>query len=246
MLGLMGKKIGMTQVFTAEGESVPVTVVELGPCTVVQRKLAESDGYNALQLGYGRSKPKAMGKALRGHFEKKGLPLFTHLNEFRTERAAEFEVGEELDGRRPQGGRHRQRRRHLQGPRIPGRDQALGQAWRSRGARFRLPPPPGIDRHENVAGARPEEHEAAGPHGECAHYDAGASGRGGPPGGERGAAQGLRARMPQRAAVRDAHSGGLRGQAGTAAQGCCRWRRCRRDCQHKGVSRERTRRRHQE
>lgn len=96
MLGLMGKKIGMTQVFTAEGEIVPVTVVELGPCTVVQRKLSETDGYNALQLGYGRSKPKAMGKAMRGHFEKKGLPLFTHLNEFRTERAAEFEVGEEL------------------------------------------------------------------------------------------------------------------------------------------------------
>lgn len=96
MLGLMGKKIGMTQVFTAEGEVVPVTVVELGPCTVVQRKSVGTDGYNALQIGFGKRKPKGMTKAMRGHFEKKGLPLFTHLIEYRTDHAEKFNVGDEL------------------------------------------------------------------------------------------------------------------------------------------------------
>jgi large subunit ribosomal protein L3 len=96
MLGFMGKKLGMTQVFDANGELTPVTVIEVGPCTVVQRKTVETDGYNALQLGFGKRKPKGMPKALRGHFEKKGLPLFTHLHEFRTERASAFAVGDQL------------------------------------------------------------------------------------------------------------------------------------------------------
>ncbi|MFH0799864.1 MAG: 50S ribosomal protein L3 [Pseudomonadota bacterium] len=96
MLGLMGKKLGMTQVFTGEGDIVPVTAVEVGPCTVVQKKTSETDGYNALQLGFGITRPGRMNKARRGHLEKKGLPLFTHLKEFRTEFVANFEVGQEL------------------------------------------------------------------------------------------------------------------------------------------------------
>jgi len=96
MLGLICKKIGMTQVFGKEGEMVPVTVLEVGPCTVVQRKEKGTDGYDALQLGYGVRKPKGMTKALRGHFEKKKLPFFRNLREFRTEKASEFEVGQEL------------------------------------------------------------------------------------------------------------------------------------------------------
>ena len=96
MLGLMGKKLGMTQVFTPEGEMVPVTVVRLGPCTVTQVKTSEKDGYDAIQLGFCTTKPRRMQKARRGHLEKKGLPLFTHLKEFRTDRASEFSVGQEL------------------------------------------------------------------------------------------------------------------------------------------------------
>jgi large subunit ribosomal protein L3 len=96
MLGLICKKIGMTQVFNGEGEMIPVTVLEVGPCTVVQRKVKGTDGYEALQLGFKVRKPKGMAKPLRGHFEKKKLPLFRHLKEFRTEKAAEFEVGQEL------------------------------------------------------------------------------------------------------------------------------------------------------
>jgi large subunit ribosomal protein L3 len=96
MLGLICKKIGMTQVFGKEGEMVPVTVLEVGPCTVVQRKDRTTDGYDALQLGFCARKPKGMTKPERGHFEKKKLPLFSHLREFRTEKASEFQVGEEL------------------------------------------------------------------------------------------------------------------------------------------------------
>jgi large subunit ribosomal protein L3 len=96
MLGLIGKKIGMTQVFVGEGELVPVTAIEVGPCTVVQKRLPDRDGYGALQLGFGVRKPKGMSKAERGHCEKKGLPLFRHLREFRTDAVEKFEVGEEL------------------------------------------------------------------------------------------------------------------------------------------------------
>lgn len=96
MLGLMGKKKGMTKVYDEAGEVTSVTVVELGPCTVVQKKTKETDGYNALQIGFGATRPTRMGKAMRGHFEKRGLPLFTALKEFRTENVAGFEVGDVL------------------------------------------------------------------------------------------------------------------------------------------------------
>lgn len=96
MLGLLGKKKGMTQVFSADGDVVPVTVVEVGPCTVVQKKTKETDGYAALQIGYKIRRPKGMPKAERGHLEKKGLPLFTHLGEFRFDDVAPFNAGDKL------------------------------------------------------------------------------------------------------------------------------------------------------
>ncbi len=96
MLGLLGKKKGMTQIFVDGGERIPVTVVELGPCTVTQCKTGKSDGYNAVQLGFGVTTPKKLTKAQRGHLEKNSLPLYTHLREFRTDRAADYSVGEEL------------------------------------------------------------------------------------------------------------------------------------------------------
>ena len=96
MLGLMGEKLGMTQIFNDSGDVVPVTAVKIGPCAVVQKKTKETDGYNAIQLGFGITKPRRMSKARRGHLEKKGLPLFTYLKEFRTEVVGNFEVGEEL------------------------------------------------------------------------------------------------------------------------------------------------------
>ncbi len=96
MLGLIGKKVGMTQIFDEGGEFTPVTAIEVGPCTVVQKMLAEKEGYGALQLGFGPAKAKRLSKAERGHFEKKGLPMFSHLREFRTCKTEGFEVGDEL------------------------------------------------------------------------------------------------------------------------------------------------------
>ena len=93
--GLIGRKIGMTQIFDAAGKVVPVTVVELGPNVVTQVKTADGkDGYNAVQLGYGDAKPKALTQPLLGHFQKNDLPLKRHLREFRALEAPEVSVGD--------------------------------------------------------------------------------------------------------------------------------------------------------
>ena len=82
---IIGKKIGMTQIFDEVGNVVPVTVIEVGPCVVAQKKTVEKDGYNALQLGYMEAKAKHMTKAEIGHFEKAGVAYKKHLKEFRLE-----------------------------------------------------------------------------------------------------------------------------------------------------------------
>jgi large subunit ribosomal protein L3 len=94
--GLIGKKLGMTQIFWDDGAAIPVTVLEVGPCVVVQKKTQDTDGYNAIQLGYGRKKEKKVTKPLKGHFDKTGKGYFQYLREFRTETPDEFEVGQEL------------------------------------------------------------------------------------------------------------------------------------------------------
>ena len=81
--GMIGKKIGMTQIFDEKGNVIPVTVIEAGPCVVAQKKTAEKDGYNALQLGFMDAKKKQLTKANQGHFEKAGVPMKKHLKEFR-------------------------------------------------------------------------------------------------------------------------------------------------------------------
>ena len=80
---IIGKKIGMTQIFDENGNVIPVTVIEVGPCVVAQKKTVEKDGYNALQLGYMEVKAKHMTKAEIGHFEKAGVAYKKHLKEFR-------------------------------------------------------------------------------------------------------------------------------------------------------------------
>ena len=81
--GMIGKKIGMTQIFEEKGNVIQVTVIEAGPCVVAQKKTAEKDGYNALQLGFMDAKKKHLTKADQGHFEKAGVPMKKHLKEFR-------------------------------------------------------------------------------------------------------------------------------------------------------------------
>ncbi len=83
--GIIGKKIGMTQIFDETGNVIPVTVIEAGPCVVAQKKTAEHDGYDALQLGFEEVKEKHLTKAEKGHFASANVPMKKHLKEFRLE-----------------------------------------------------------------------------------------------------------------------------------------------------------------
>ncbi|MCX5825769.1 MAG: 50S ribosomal protein L3 [Deltaproteobacteria bacterium] len=94
--GLIGKKLGMTQIFSDEGVSVPVTVIEVEPSVVIQKKTAKTDGYDALQLGYGRIKQQKVTKALQGHFKKADKGLFRVLREFNMNPDG-CEAGQELN-----------------------------------------------------------------------------------------------------------------------------------------------------
>ncbi len=97
-LGLIGKKVGMTQVYTDAGTLVPVTVIEAGPCTVVQTKTAATDGYAAVQLGFGEKKPQRVSKAYREHCVKAGKGVFRVLKEFRLGEGSEaLSPGQEVE-----------------------------------------------------------------------------------------------------------------------------------------------------
>ncbi|MGI6706101.1 MAG: 50S ribosomal protein L3 [Clostridia bacterium] len=93
---ILGKKIGMTQIFTEDGTVIPVTVVEAGPCVVVQKKTKERDGYNAVQVGFGTIKEKKVNKPLKGHFDKAGVEYRRYLGEFKLENSEEYESGQEI------------------------------------------------------------------------------------------------------------------------------------------------------
>jgi large subunit ribosomal protein L3 len=94
--GLLGKKLGMTSLFTQEGQYIPVTVIEVGPCVVTQVKTETKDGYNALQIGFGKRKESRTPKPLQGHFKKSGGANFAHLREFGVDNPAEFSAGQEI------------------------------------------------------------------------------------------------------------------------------------------------------
>ena len=93
---IIGKKIGMTQIFDADGKVIPVTVIEAGPCTVVQKKTEEKDGYNAVQLGYGDVAERKLTKPELGHLKKAGDARKKTLKEFKLAKAAEMNVGDEV------------------------------------------------------------------------------------------------------------------------------------------------------
>jgi large subunit ribosomal protein L3 len=97
MAGIIGKKIGMTSVFSVEGKNIPCTVIEAGPCVVTQVKTAETDGYEALQLAYGDKKEKKATKADFGHFKKAGTTPKRKVVEFHNTYQEEFELGQEID-----------------------------------------------------------------------------------------------------------------------------------------------------
>ena len=94
--GLIGKKIGMTQIFNEEGKVIPVTVIEAGPCVVSQVKTEETDGYNSIQLGFGAIKESKVNKPERGHFTKANIAPARYLREFRVDSIEDVKVGDEL------------------------------------------------------------------------------------------------------------------------------------------------------
>ncbi len=97
MKELFGKKIGMTRIFDAEGSSVPVTVIEAGPCRVTQVKTVEKDGYRALQVAFGEKRKNLINKPLAGHLKKSGLETARWIGELQLETGDNFEVGQSLD-----------------------------------------------------------------------------------------------------------------------------------------------------
>ena len=93
---IIGKKVGMTQIFDENGHVIPVTVIEAGPCVVAQKKTIENDGYVSVQLAYGEVAEKKLSKPELGHLKKAGVSAKKHLKEFRVEKAAEMNVGDEV------------------------------------------------------------------------------------------------------------------------------------------------------
>ena len=96
MRGILGKKVGMTQVIKDDGQVVPVTVIEAGPCYVVQLRTSESDGYRAVQLGYEQVSSKHLTKGRQGHLEKADVPMLRYLREFRLSQDETYDVGQEV------------------------------------------------------------------------------------------------------------------------------------------------------
>lgn len=97
MKNMLGKKVGMTQVFEGDGTVVPVTVIDAGPIEVIQKKTVEKDGYNAIQVGYEDIKEKRVNKPLKGHFDKAGVEYKRYVKEFTVNDVEDFEIGQEIE-----------------------------------------------------------------------------------------------------------------------------------------------------
>lgn len=94
---IMGIKVGMTQIFSEEGKAIPVTVVEAGPCTVLQKKKDETDGYNAIQVGFYNLKENKANKPLKGHFKKANVKPLRFIREFRMANVDEYDIGQDIN-----------------------------------------------------------------------------------------------------------------------------------------------------
>jgi large subunit ribosomal protein L3 len=96
MKGLIGKKVGMTQIFDDSGEAVPVTLIEAGPCYVTQIRRPKRDGYNAVQLGFGEVNPRRLSGGQLGHIKRNNVPPLRHLREFRVKEVSDIQEGDKL------------------------------------------------------------------------------------------------------------------------------------------------------
>ena len=95
-VGILGKKLGMSQLFDDQGNAVPVTLIQAGPCRVTQLKSLPVDGYAAVQIGFGSSKDKLLNKPKKGHLKKSGDSLLKHLKEYRVDETSEYEIGGQI------------------------------------------------------------------------------------------------------------------------------------------------------
>ena len=95
-IGILGKKVGMTRVYSEEGAVIPVTAIEAGPCVVLQKKTVENDGYTAIQVGFVTKKESRLNKPAAGHFKAAGKGGFYHIKEFRVEDPEQYELGQEI------------------------------------------------------------------------------------------------------------------------------------------------------
>ena len=95
-IGILGKKLGMSQFFDEQGKAVPVTLIEAGPCRITQLKTSETDGYSAVQIGFGETRDKLINKPAKGHLAKSGEELLRHLSEYRVDDVSGFELGNQV------------------------------------------------------------------------------------------------------------------------------------------------------
>ncbi len=103
-VGILGTKLGMTQVFDETGNAIPVTVIQAGPCVITQIKTEQTDGYSSVQVGYGEVKEKALNRPKLGHLQKSGATPVRHLREYRVSNTGEFELGQALAADRFEAG----------------------------------------------------------------------------------------------------------------------------------------------
>lgn len=96
-VGILGTKLGMTQIFDEAGVAIPVTIVKAGPCTVTQVKTKQTDGYSAIQVGYGEVKQKLLNKPLLGHLAKSSAPALRHLREYHVDNSGEYTLGQQIN-----------------------------------------------------------------------------------------------------------------------------------------------------
>ena len=140
--GIVGKKIGMTQIFTEDGRLIPVTVIQAGPCPVVQKKTVENDGYEAIQVGFDayaeNRAEKLVNKPLKGHFAKANVAPCRKLRELRLEDCSAYNVGDEVKVDVFAAGDKVDITGTSQGPRLHRRDRPLEPAHRPDGPRFQV------------------------------------------------------------------------------------------------------------
>ena len=164
--GLLGTKLGMTQVWDENNRLVPVTVIQAGPNVVTQVRDADTDGYAAVQLGYGAIDPRKVTQPLTGHFEKAGVTPRRHLVELRTADAGDYTLGQELGADTFEVGADRRRHRHDQGQGLRRRHEASRLQGRLVLARFAPQPPQArFDRRGLHARPRLQGHAHGRPHG---------------------------------------------------------------------------------